>query len=64
LQPLTVTLTKVEDAYWEGAGATKRVQGTLKGTFAHVEVGQDQVSRIVGPIKQVEGKFDLHALIR
>lgn len=64
LQPVSVNLTKIEDAYWDGAGPTKRVQGTFTGRFAYVEEGRDHVPRIVGQVRQVHGKFDLHAIIR
>ena len=60
LEPTIVTITSVEDAYWHGVGPTKRVKGTFSGTLA--AIGADKAGRkvIAGPLKKIEGKFDLY----
>lgn len=64
LEPLTVTLDKLEDTYWPGVGPAKRIKGTFKGRLAHLEGDNQKTPTIVGPVRQVEGKFDLYAMIR
>jgi hypothetical protein len=64
LSPLTLTLDKVEDAYWPGVGPSKRVKGSFSGTLAYVELRPDAPPTIVGPVKNVEGKFDLYTVLR
>lgn len=64
LSPLTVTLDKVEDVYWPGVGDSKRIKGSFSGTLAHVEEPRDLPPKIVGPVKKVEGKFDLYTVLR
>lgn len=67
LSPLTVTITSLKDANWPGVGKVKRVKGTFKGTLAHIESQPDSGTnqpRVVGPLKQVEGKFGMYAMLR
>lgn len=64
LTPLTLTIEKVEDTYWRGAGPSKRVKGHFKGALAFVEEPRDLPPRIVGGVKQVEGSFDMYTVLR
>lgn len=67
LAPLVVTIASLEDVVWPGAGKAKRVKGTFKGSLAHIESQPNSGSiqpKVVGPLKQVEGRFDLYALAR
>ena len=63
LQGMTVVLTSVEDVHWNGVGPSKRIKGHFSGQLAYVE-GQYQQAKIVGPLKKVEGKFDLYTILR
>ena len=64
LAPLKLTLEKVEDVIWPGAGPSKRIKGTFSGTVAFVEEPRDAPPRIVGKTRQVEGSFDLYTVLR
>ena len=50
----------MHDAYWYGVGPTKRVKGTFAGTLAAIEADKDGHKVIAGPLKNIEGKFDLY----
>ena len=50
----------MEDAYWHGVGPTKRVKGTFSGTLAAIEGDKADHTVIAGPLKKIEGKFDLY----
>lgn len=63
LQGMTVVLTAVDDVFWNGVGPSKRIKGHFSGQLAYVE-GQYQQAKIVGPLKKVEGKFDLYTVLR
>ena len=60
LEPTTVTITSMEDAYWHGVGPAKRVKGTFSGTLAAIEADKEGRKVIAGPLKKIEGKFDLY----
>lgn len=60
LEPTTVTITSVVDAYWHGVGPTKRVKGTFSGTLAAIEGDNAGRKVIAGSLKKIEGKFDLY----
>jgi hypothetical protein len=64
LQPLTLVLTSVKDAYWPGAGPSKRVKGTFEGRLATIDRNGNHEPVIVGEMVKVEGKFDLYCLIK
>jgi hypothetical protein len=60
LVPLTLTIEKIEDAVVDGIGPTKRIKGRFKGDLARLDRVDHKVS-VVGPLKHVEGEFDLYA---
>lgn len=60
LVPLTLTIEKIEDAEVDGIGPTKRIKGRFKGDLAQLREVDRKVS-VVGPLKHVEGEFDLYA---
>ena len=60
---MTVIITSVEDAYWPGAGPTKRIKGSFSGKLASVEGDRQGNVHVAGPLKQVEGKFDLYTFM-
>jgi hypothetical protein len=60
LTPTTVVITSMKDAYWHGVGPTKRVTGTFSGTLANIENGKDGRPVVVGPLRKVDGKFDVY----
>ncbi len=60
LTPTTVVITSMKDAYWHGVGPTKRVVGTFSGTLASVENNKEGRPVVVGPLRKVEGKFDIY----
>ncbi|WEF31357.1 hypothetical protein [Pseudoduganella chitinolytica] len=63
LAPLLVTITKVEDVNLKAIGPRKRVQGSFKGQLAYVKNDAHNVPHVVGRVKEVEGKFDVYAVI-
>lgn len=64
LQPLTLTITEVQNATWPGVpGIVKRVKGTMKASLASVEKGPDNRNRVLGPLKQVEVTFDMYCRV-
>jgi hypothetical protein len=64
LQPLVLTIEKIEDAFVNGIGPSKRVRGAFKGALATVLTDKQSNEYVAGPLKQIEGKFDLYAVLR
>ncbi|WP_207534840.1 hypothetical protein [Desertivirga arenae] len=61
LKPLMLTISEVNDAYWEGVGKVKKIKGTFEGTLARLE-RKGEVT-IIAESTKVEGSFDLYCLI-
>jgi len=64
LKPAVLTLEKIDDVVWPGVGPAKRLRGTFKGGFARLERGADARVHVVGPVRQIEGRFDMYAALR
>ncbi|WP_207420192.1 hypothetical protein [Desertivirga brevis] len=63
LKPLMLTISNVEDAYWEGVGKVKKIKGSFEGTLARLERNANNVTTIAEATK-VEGSFDLYCLVQ
>jgi hypothetical protein len=63
LQPATLTITIIEDSTMGGA-PSKRVKGTFKGDFATGQSNQNNQDFMRGPLRHIEGKFDLNCSSR
>jgi hypothetical protein len=64
LKPLVLTLAKVDDVLWPGVGPAKRIKGEFKGGLARIERDAAGLDHVAGPVRQVEGRFDLYAALR
>ena len=65
LQPAVLTLTEIADVVWPGVGPAKRIRGSFRGELASIEHrGAGDQDRVVGPLKRVEGRFDMYAAVK
>lgn len=65
LKPAVLTLTQIDDVTWPGVGPAKRIRGTFKGELASIQFrGPDDKDHVIGPLKRVEGRFDLYAAVK
>jgi hypothetical protein len=65
LQPAVLTLTQVDDVMWPGVGPAKRIRGSFRGELASIQHrGPGDKDRVIGPLKRVEGRFDMYAAVR
>ncbi len=63
MSPLRVVITSIDDVIWPGAGPSKRIKGSFAGKLGMIE-GDGDAAHLNGPMKQVEGKFDLFTVLR
>lgn len=65
LQPLTLTISKVEDKQQEGMPfKTQKVSGSFSGVLAYVEQQKNQQWKIVGDTRKIEGEFSVYCAVR
>lgn len=63
MSPMTVVISSIDDVIWPGAGPSKRIKGSFSGGLGDI-AGYGNTAHLNGPMKRVEGKFDLYTALR